>query len=92
MRWPKLDEAIGAMLAAGINLWVRATGRRVAQQAAPWLRSPVGDTGRIGAAFYDRLARREGLCIRPFPEAGLLQAFDALKLAISSCRAAAVDK
>ncbi len=78
MRWPKLDEIIGAVLAAGINLWVRATGRRVTQQAAPWLRSPAGDTGRIGAAFYDRLARREGLCIRPFPEASLLQNLDAL--------------
>jgi hypothetical protein len=73
------SEAIGAATAAGIRQWVRLTGRRVAKRDAPWLDCPMGQSGRIGAEFYSRLAERERLQIRPAPEAGLLPDFDALK-------------
>jgi hypothetical protein len=79
MAWRAIPEAIGTVAAAGIDLWVRLTGRRVVKQAAPWLQCPMGNPGRIGAEFYQRLAGREGLRIEPSPGAGLLLDFDALK-------------
>jgi hypothetical protein len=79
MVWRAIPEAIGAVVAAGIDLWVRLTGRRVAKQSAPWLQCPMGNPGRIGAEFYERLAAREGLQIEPSPDAGLIPEFDALK-------------
>src|SRR5262249_51079965 len=71
--------AIGALTTAGIRQWVRLTGRRVTRGKEPWLDCPMGPPGRIGAEFYDYLAEREQLEIRPEPGAGLLPDFDALK-------------
>jgi hypothetical protein len=73
-----LSDAIGIAAAAGIRRWVWLTGRRVAKAAAPWLQCPTGPPGRIGAEFYELLARREGLHIQPSPDSGLLPSFDAL--------------
>jgi hypothetical protein len=39
----------------------------------------MGPAGRIGAEFYEFLAKRQNLRIQPSPEAGLLPSFDALK-------------
>src|SRR5262249_32693583 len=73
-----LSETIGVWTAAGIRQWVRLTGKLVARQDAPWLECPMGPRGRIGAAFYARLAQRERLRLQPSPDAGLLSDFDAL--------------
>jgi hypothetical protein len=73
-----LSDGIGIATAAGIRLWVRLTGRRVAEGTAPWLQCPMGPSGRIGAEFYELLARRENLHIQSSPDAGLLPSFDAL--------------
>jgi hypothetical protein len=74
-----LSEAVGALTGAGIRQWVRLTGKRVARRDAPWLDCPMGPRGRIGAEFYNLLAQREQLHLRPAPDAGLLPDFDALK-------------
>ena len=74
-----LSEALGAAGGAAIRQWVRLTGRRVRQRDAPWLDCPMGPPGRIGPEFYDRLAERERLHIRPAPDAGLLPDFAALR-------------
>jgi hypothetical protein len=74
-----LNDAFGRVAASGIRLWVRLTGKRVTKSAAPWLQCPMGPPGRIGAEFYELLARREDLCIQPATDAGLLASFDALK-------------
>src|SRR5262249_23275381 len=46
---------------------------------AAWLDCPMGPQGRIGAEFYDYLAKRENLTTERAPEAGLLPSFDALR-------------
>jgi hypothetical protein len=74
-----LSEAIGGVAAAGIRQWVRMTGKRVARRDAHWLDCPMGPGGRIGAEFYNYLAEREQLHLRPAPAAGLLPDFRALK-------------
>jgi hypothetical protein len=74
-----LSEVIGAAATAGIRQWVRLVGKQVAKRDAPWLDCPMGPPGRIGAEFYNYLAEREGLQIRPAPDAGLLADFDALR-------------
>ena len=73
-----LERWIGGAIAATIRGWVRVTGRRVAKADAPWLDSPTGPVGRIGAEFYDGLAGARGLEIRREPRAGLLPDFDVL--------------
>jgi hypothetical protein len=73
-----LSDGIGIATAAGIRKWVRLTGRRVAKVTAPWLQCPMGPPGRIGAEFYELLAKRENLRIQPSPDEGLLPSFDAL--------------
>jgi hypothetical protein len=73
-----LSNGIGNVTAAAIRLWVRLTGRRVAKATAPWLQCPMGPPGRIGAEFYELLARRDNLRIEPSADAGLLPSFDAL--------------
>jgi hypothetical protein len=74
-----LGEAIGAAAAAGIRQWVRLTGKRIVKRDAPWLDCPMGPPGRIGPEFYNYLAEREHLHIRPATAAGLLPDFHALK-------------
>jgi hypothetical protein len=44
--------------------WVRLTGRTFDPETTPWLNGPIGDTDRIGADFFERLARRDGGSIR----------------------------
>jgi hypothetical protein len=75
----RISDFIGAVAGAGIRSWVRLTGRRLSKGTAPWLQSPVGPPGHIGAEFYDYLAKRERLRFDRSPEAGLLPSFDALK-------------
>jgi hypothetical protein len=74
-----LSDGIGIATAAGIRLWVRLAGRRVAKVTTAWLQCPMGPSGRIGAEFYELLAKRENLRIQPSPDAGLLPSFEALK-------------
>src|SRR5262245_56607712 len=73
-----LSEAIGKVSAAGIRLWVRLTGKRIAKRDAGWLDCPMGPPGQIGAEFYNYLAEREQLSIQRASNAGLLPSFDAL--------------
>jgi hypothetical protein len=73
-----LGEAVGGVAAAAIRQWVRLTGKKIARRDAPWLDCPMGPQGRIGAEFYNYLAERERLQIRPAPAAGLLPDFRAL--------------
>jgi hypothetical protein len=74
-----LGDAVGAAAEVAIRVGVRLTGKRVAKASAPWLQCPMGPPGRIGAEFYEHLARRDNLCIRPTPDAGLLPTFEALR-------------
>ncbi len=74
-----IGNTIGALAGAGIRTWVRLTGRRVAKDAAPWLQCPMGPPGHIGAEFYEYLAKRDHLRVRPAPDAGLLPSFEALR-------------
>src|SRR3970282_2621850 len=76
---PIIGEAIGDAAAAGIRQRVRLTGKHVAKRDAPWLDCPMGPPGGIGPEFYDQLAEREQLQIRPTPDAGLLADFAELK-------------
>jgi len=59
--------------------WVKATGRREAPEAVPWLVGPVGDPTGIGPVFFRRWAERQGLDVdvtsRP---RGLLPDFERL--------------
>jgi hypothetical protein len=71
--------AIGWLAAAGIRTWVRITGRRVARRQAPWLESPMGPGGRIGADFLTRLAESRRLTLLATPGPGLLADFAALR-------------
>jgi hypothetical protein len=74
-----VNEAIGAVAAAGIRQWARLTGKLVSRADAPWLDCPMGPRGRIGSEFYARLAEREHLEVRRAPDAGLLPDFGALR-------------
>ncbi len=78
MAFARINDAVGALAAAGIRSWVRLTGRRVPKQSAPWLQCPMGPPGRIGAEFYEYLSKRDRLRCAPSPEAGLLPSFDGL--------------
>ena len=74
-----LTEMAGDAGAQTIRQWVRLSGRRVCRHDALWLNCPMGPPGRIGAEFYDYLAKRERLEVRREPTAGLIPDFDALK-------------
>jgi hypothetical protein len=75
----RLYEAIGSLAEAGIRLWVRLTGERVAAKNAAWLHCPMGSRGRIGQEFYAQLAQQESLQIEASENAGLLDDFEALR-------------
>lgn len=70
---------MGGLAARIIRLGVRLTGKHVAKKAMPWLECPMGPDEQIGAAFYEHLARSQGLHIRPAADAGLLSSFGALQ-------------
>ena len=60
-----------------LKIWVRLTGCRIDPAAAPWLQGPEGQRDRIGADFFERLARSHHWQINP--HAGLLQRFSELE-------------
>jgi hypothetical protein len=62
-----------------IQRLVAATGRRLRVGDAPWLDGPLGGSGAVGPAVYERVAADAGLVmdVNP-PGAGLLERFDAL--------------
>lgn len=74
-----MNSLLGALLAAGIRLWVRLCGQRASLKESPWLQSPLGARGRIGAQFYASLAKREKLTLQIAPDAGLLTDFSTLR-------------
>jgi hypothetical protein len=74
-----LNNIIGSVVSAGIRQWVRLFGKRVDKKESPWLDCPMGETGRIGAEFYSRLAQREHLQIVASADAGLIPDFDRLR-------------
>jgi len=74
-----LYESAGAMLEAGIRLWVCATGKSVESTDVAWLSSPIGPKRTIGSDFYGQLAESEGLTIGKSADAGLLPSFEDLK-------------
>lgn len=71
--------AIAALGAAFIYLLIRAFGRRVTPEKAPWLWGPFGGD-YIGDTPYEECARREGLTLeRDAESGGLLRDFGALE-------------
>jgi uncharacterized protein (TIGR03067 family) len=75
-----LSDAIGALPESLIRLGIRVTGRTVVRADHKWLDSPVGPPGRIGEAFFDRLAKQQGLDVRRgSPDAGLIADFATLR-------------
>lgn len=74
-----LHSWFGAALALGIELLVRMSGRRVRPQDQPWLSCFLGDSGRIGAGIYQRIADSEHLELRTPASAGLIPDFETLR-------------
>ncbi len=74
-----MNSLLGALLAAGIRQWVRLCGQRTSLKDSPWLQSPLGSRGKIGAQFYKSLAKRENLTLQMAPDAGLLTDFSTLR-------------
>lgn len=69
----------GSVLALGIELLVRLTGRKVNRKDEPWLSCFLGDRGRIGTGIYQRIADAEHLHLRTPPTAGLVPDFESLR-------------
>lgn len=74
-----VHSLFGSVLAWGIELLVRTTGRRVRRTDAPWLSCFLGGSGRIGAEIYERIAEVEHLELRKPAGAGLVPNFEALR-------------
>lgn len=74
-----LHSAFGEILAWGIELLVRLTGRRVRRSETPWLSCFLGDAGRIGTGIYQRIADAEQLELRTPANAGLVPDFETLR-------------
>ncbi len=74
----RFDTLCGTILSAGIRQWIRMSGRGTDARHSPWLDSPFGSRGAIGATFYLPLAKRERLSVRENDDNGLLESFDAL--------------
>jgi hypothetical protein len=70
---------IGCCLEWGIEILVRATGKRVPKAEAPWLHCFLGTAGRIGTGIYERIAAEANLRIEVREDAGLLPDFNALR-------------
>ncbi len=70
---------VAFFLEGGIQAWIHLTGKRIAKKDAPWLSCPLGKSGPIGTAIYERIARDEHLEILAAPDAGLISDFDALR-------------
>lgn len=74
-----LHSIFGSVLAWGIELLVRVTGRKIRRSDALWLSCFPGGSGRIGAEIYERIAEVEHLELRKPACAGLVQDFEALR-------------
>src|SRR5512146_2698326 len=74
-----LHRLFGGMLALGIELMVRITGRQVRPTEQPWLSCFLGDSGRIGTGIYQRIADAEHLELRTPATAGLIPDFETLR-------------
>ena len=74
-----LHSLFGAVLAFGIELLVRATGRSVRPADEFWLSCFLGESGRIGAGIYQRIADAEHLELRTPAAAGLISDFETLR-------------
>jgi len=74
-----LHSLFGSTLGLGIELLVRTTGRRVRPADQPWLSCYLGDSGRIGAGIYERIAHSEHLELRTPAAAGLIPDFETLR-------------
>jgi len=70
---------VAFFLEGGIQAWIHLTGKRIAKKDAPWLSCPLGKSGPIGTAIYERIARDEHLEILAAPDAGLISDFAALR-------------
>jgi len=70
---------VAFFLEGGIQAWIHLTGKRIAKKDAPWLSCPLGKSGPIGTAIYERIAREEHLEILAAPDAGLISDFGALR-------------
>ncbi|BCM89869.1 hypothetical protein IAD21_01718 [Abditibacteriota bacterium] len=55
------------------------SGRATDARQSPWLDSPLGSRGAIGAQFYIPLAKREKLSVFESADNGLLESFEALR-------------
>jgi hypothetical protein len=76
---PSLIDKVSSAFAAGIRLWIKASGRTTDAQRSPWLLSPFGTSGEIGSEFHLLLARRENLSVCESNDRGLLENFTALR-------------
>jgi len=80
---PLPSRLIGALIQAGIRLWVRVLGRTVKAGEAPWLDGPAGGPGRIGAAVYDEYIQAHDLeALANVPNSGLMRDFDQLESSV----------
>jgi len=53
--------------------WVQVAGRKVSLEAEPWLAGVAGETRGIGADFFKRLAREQGLELTAMRSHGLIE-------------------
>ena len=74
-----LHAGFGTILALGIELLIRVTGRKIRRSEAPWLSCFLGGKGRIGTGIYERIAESEHLELRKPPTAGLVPDFESLR-------------
>ncbi|HZD95505.1 MAG TPA: hypothetical protein VE133_14680, partial [Candidatus Sulfotelmatobacter sp.] len=75
----RIYEILGAAVERVINAGVRALGKRVHLRNHPWLHSPAGSPGIVGAQMYSEIAGMENLEQRSSKTAGLLANFADLK-------------
>jgi hypothetical protein len=74
-----LGEGRGYLTDFATQLWVRATGRKIAAAEFPWLSGPTGSPRGIGAQCFRDLAERDGLTIVDGPGArGILPSLQVL--------------
>jgi hypothetical protein len=70
---------IGKLLQLCIEWLVRAIGRRVEKNVAPWLDCVLGKPGLIGAGIYRQVADAQNLDLSTPADAGLIPDFSALR-------------
>lgn len=79
MHWslnPWLGAERGHLTDWLIQRWVRATGRRVRADAAPWLQGPTAPAHGVGSSYLERYTRENDVTVVPGGESvGLLPRF-----------------